>query len=38
MQLLLHVPIEILYNPEQGQNDENVHCNTHSVYPFLKNV
>ena len=25
MQLLLHVPIEILYNPEQGQNDENVH-------------
>ena len=25
MQLLLHVPIEILYNPEQGQNDENIH-------------
>jgi len=25
MQLLLHVPIEILYNREQGQNDENLH-------------
>ena len=26
MQLLLHVPIEILYSPAiEGQNDENIH-------------
>ena len=25
MQLLLHVPIEILYNPQEGQRDENIH-------------
>lgn len=25
MQLLLHVPIEILYNPDQGSNEENMH-------------
>lgn len=25
MQLLLHVPIEILYSPGQGSNEENMH-------------
>jgi hypothetical protein len=24
MQLLLHVPIEILYSPDQGRNDDNI--------------